>query len=128
MISKKFALKGSFSILILLDSILLYCRTNDFIHNDNRVSILILLDSLLLSLSMYKVKPYNIEFQSLFYWILFFYHLHLFYQAYSLFRFNPYSTGFSSFIKRIRKCHQVIRQGFNPYSTGFSSFIRFINC
>ena len=63
------------------------------------VSILILLDSLLLYVNL-KKNTIQIElFQSLFYWILFFYLLWVT-QKYSLliYSFNPYSTGFSSFI------------------------------
>ena len=87
------------------------------------VSILILLDSLLLykgkfrssSESILCFNPYSTgfssfillpimgrrchsQFQSLFYWILFFYDKDFMNKYRSYLSFNPYSTGFSSFI------------------------------
>ena len=38
--------------------------------------------------------------------------------------FNPYSTGFSSFIILTSYMMNAIMLSFNPYSTGFSSFIK----
>ena len=37
--------------------------------------------------------------------------------------FNPYSTGFSSFMRGSQACIMPPYCCFNPYSTGFSSFI-----
>ena len=61
------------SILILLDSLLLYLV--DFVDTDYipNISILILLDSLLLLEVMPNTQGHLEVFQSLFYWILFFY-------------------------------------------------------
>ena len=75
----------------------------DYLLEIITVSILILLDSILL---YNKENSNNISvemFQSLFYWILFFYR-----KVRHLFRciiggFNPYSTGFYSFIKEYYK-------------------------
>ena len=74
--------KDFVSILILLDSLLLLICLSIFTVKTPEVSILILLDSLLL---FYNLKPFILNgkgFQSLFYWILFFYP---FYRADSLF-------------------------------------------
>ena len=65
------------------------------------VSILILLDSLLLFQDLKSVARKTLKFQSLFYWILFFY--------------NKINTVTSKFLT-----------GFNPYSTGFYSLIEFM--
>ena len=87
------------------------------------ISILILLDSLLLSnISMAKTTE-NLGFQSLFYWILFFYNLKWKLVKKRKLGFNPYSTGFSSFIVVWLFCWLCSTRSFNPYSTGFSSFI-----
>ena len=87
------------------------------------------------------------KFQSLFYWILFFYMVKTICYIVTGSSFNPYSTGFSSFIMLIQKNRQSLFLvsililldslllflfylisfryflRFNPYSTGFSSFI-----
>ena len=63
------------------------------------------------------------EFQSLFYWILFFYTIRERTRHNSKWGFNPYSTGFYSFI-RIKEIEDAMQKlSFNPYSTGFYSFI-----
>ena len=62
-------------------------------------------------------------FQSLFYWILFFYKQKKEIKLSEKNSFNPYSTGFSSFIKERKALEQETQFSFNPYSTGFSSFI-----
>ena len=62
------------SILILLDSLLLLLLIFKSVKN-MCVSILILLDSLLLQPTGQKILFRGFEFQSLFYWILFFYSL-----------------------------------------------------
>ena len=95
-----------------------------------------------------KLIKFVTKFQSLFYWILFFY-TNLWTSLLKLSSsFNPYSTGFSSFITKSpfgyfrdktvsililldslllwksseSLCHWLF--SFNPYSTGFSSFIK----
>ena len=90
------------------------------------------------------------DFLSLFYWILFFYKVDIVTIKTTKVGFNPYSTGFSSFIPttmedeglKIQMFQSLfywilffyyfllllmlhIFQCFNPYSTGFSSFIMF---
>ena len=65
---------SSVSILILLDSLLLWSKEIKTTRSLCGVSILILLDSLLLSTEEAYIKRGNILFQSLFYWILFFYY------------------------------------------------------
>ena len=87
------------------------------------VSILILLDSILLFKIPWTRRNIFIWFQSLFYWILFFYFPFLVLQSYSATSFNPYSTGFSSFIMLSSMIYKSLIWSFNPYSTGFSSFI-----
>ena len=62
-------------------------------------------------------------FQSLFYWILFFYLKLLKKYTEVTWRFNPYFTGFSSFIHARRHGQDDLQSCFNPYSIGFSSFI-----
>ena len=68
-------------------------------EGDIFVSILILLDSLLLYSEHSIGRRIYEVFQSLFYWILFFYISGINRSGKFNIRFNPYSTGFSSFIK-----------------------------
>ena len=111
------------SILILMDSLLLFYYDVSCRIDYHCVSILILMDSLLLS-RIKKLVNLDLENVSI---LILMDSLLLFkcyvIQLYELLCFNPYSNGFSSFIKdkevgefRFRKC-------FNPYSNGFSSFI-----
>ena len=85
------------SILILLDSLLLSCGdfgTRIYIECFNPYSTGF---SSFISISSYSFLVYC-RFQSLFYWILFFYKVTAYDQLRYLKSFNPYSTGFSSFI------------------------------
>ena len=84
------------SILILMDSLLLYWYFNN--HYITDVSILILLDSLLLFSELLEKLKETQLFQSLFYWILFFYKIIFYLLILKNNCFNPYSNGFSSFI------------------------------
>ena len=136
------------SILILLDSILLSGQNVLNLIGVTAVSILIILDSLLLFEAFKEVHRSNMTFQSLLYWILFFYcgftvkqcELKNEFQSllyWIIFFYNVVSVEEQEYTKvsililldsillyDISDDGKRMTYSFNPYSTGFSSFIK----
>ena len=86
------------------------------------VSILILLDTLLLLLFSPRIALILLVlFQSLFYWIHYFYNYTRVSSSKQYTRFNPYFTGYTTFTKtNILKGNK--NGCFNPYFTGYTTF------
>ena len=64
-----------------------------------------------------------LRFQSLFYWISFFYDYQEQLRICSNMCFNPYFIGLASFIKNKEELPWLYEYSFNPYFIGLASFI-----